>query len=283
MWESGWATAAVCWTQERGGPCLTQTYTVSFTPGSTHHVDSRARKGAERSRTLKALATPHVSQTATCVKPLLPRCTFHTFLENVCFFSPFFSKPGQENESKSWIVFLTPFVCRLRSLLRLFHLVKSSVFLLIPLVLCSPAEAVDFPREYLCLCGAYHKERHPVLSFPQWQWESWPRTWALSMSLTKTYVPLLPVINDCIRHGSRDILGRQERAPTPHEFYANWGESEFHCDTKRCQVRPVHCLVKCVKLKCCKALSPLVSLVTLLAHLLVLNNVNQGCYNSLTS
>lgn len=44
-------------------------------------------EGRERSRTLKALATFHVSQPAACVKLLLPRCTFHTFLKNVCFFT----------------------------------------------------------------------------------------------------------------------------------------------------------------------------------------------------
>lgn len=74
---------------------IMQTYTVSFTFESTYQLDSRDCKGGERSRTLKAQATSHVEQTGTCVMLLLPRCTFHTFLKNVCLF--FFTR------SREWI------------------------------------------------------------------------------------------------------------------------------------------------------------------------------------
>lgn len=71
---------------ELGKLYIMQTYTVSFTFENTYQLDSHDCKGGERSRTLKAQATSHVEQTGTCVMLLLPRCTFHTFLKNVCLF-----------------------------------------------------------------------------------------------------------------------------------------------------------------------------------------------------
>lgn len=107
--------------------CLMQTYTVSFTCESARQPDSRGCKGGERSRTLKALATPQVSQTATCVEALLPRCTFHTFLKNVCFY--FFLNQVKRMNPKPNCVSHMLFVCTRRS--------SSGLFFYILCCLCS--------------------------------------------------------------------------------------------------------------------------------------------------
>lgn len=74
---------------------------------------------------------------------------------------------------------------------------------------------------------ANHKESLPVLSFPQWQWESWPRAWALAVALTITYAPLLPVINGYIRFGNKDILGCQGSRQLPLDIHENGTTASF--------------------------------------------------------
>lgn len=72
-----------------------QTYAVSFTSEGTYQLDSRNGKGGERSRTLKALATSRVSQTATCVSFSSHAAHFTHSSRMFAFFLP-----GQERE---WI------------------------------------------------------------------------------------------------------------------------------------------------------------------------------------
>ena len=179
-----------------------QTHTVPFTCENTYQSDSggwrERERERERSRTLKALATFHVSQPATCVKLLHPRRTFHTFLKNVCFFT----------RSREWVQ--SCIVCVSAALCRsLYKTTSSCAIRSLPShqFFCSPIESSS--QWVFMSSWADHKESLPVLSFPQWQWESWPRAWALAVALTKTYASLLPVINDYISFGNKDIRGCQ--------------------------------------------------------------------------
>lgn len=92
-----------------------------------------------------------------------------------------------------------------------FFIVQSSVFLPLDWKCC-------FSQWVFMSSCANHKESLPVLSFPQWQWESWPRAWALTPTIT--YVSLHPVINDCIRLGHKDILCNKFYRHTDDETFA---------------------------------------------------------------
>lgn len=79
-----------------------QTYRFCFTSESTYQLDSSDCKGKERSRTLKALANSHVSQTATCVSFSSHAAHFTHSSRMFAFFLP-----GQEKEwNQSCIVCL---------------------------------------------------------------------------------------------------------------------------------------------------------------------------------
>lgn len=144
-------------------------------------------------------------------KLLLPRCTFHTFPKNVCFL---FTRSRKRMKPKlhcvsafrrqwgrgvTWVCFILCNVFRAQSAISV--------------------EILAFPSEYLC---PYHKKRLRVLSFPQWQWESWPKTLAPAMALPN--VLLLPVISDYIMFGNEDIFAcwRSWSDPIPRR----WGHKE---------------------------------------------------------
>lgn len=92
------------------------------------------------------------------------------------------------------------------------------------------------------------------------------------MSITKTCVPLLPVINDCIRHGSRDTLGHQE-VPTLN-FHMNRVECKFHFDTKKVLSSTGISLNKRGKRKMLQGHAAISHLCHLVNLLLVQNNGN---------
>lgn len=188
-----------------------QTYRFCFTSESTYQLDSSDCKGKERSRTLKALANSHVSQTATCVSFSSHAAHFTHSSRMFAFFLP-----GQEREwnqscivcllsadsgegGVTWVCFILCNVFRAQSAISV--------------------EILAFPSEYLC---PYHKKRLPVLSFPQWQWESWPKILAPAMALPN--VLLLPVISDYIIFGNEDIFAfwRSWSDPIPRQ----WGHEE---------------------------------------------------------
>lgn len=188
-----------------------QTYRFCFTSESTYQLDSSDCKGKERSRTLKALANSHVSQTATCVSFSSHAAHFTHSSRMFAFFLP-----GQEREwnqscivcllsadsgegGVTWVCFILCNVFRAQSAISV--------------------EILAFPSEYLC---PYHKKRLPVLSFPQWQWESWPKILAPAMALPN--VLLLPVISDYIIFGNEDIFAfwRSWSDPIPRR----WGHEE---------------------------------------------------------
>lgn len=158
---------------------------------------------------------PHLKSTGnfSCLanshmcKLLLPRCTFHTFLKNVCFL---FTRSRKRMNPKLH--------CVSQQLsadsgkgggghFGLFHLVQR---------LCP---VISFLLKFLLFPVSIYvltiKKRLPMLSFPQWQWESWPK--ALAPATTLTNVLQLPVINDYVRFGSEDILTCQRSwdHPTP--------------------------------------------------------------------
>lgn len=115
---------------------------------------------------------------------------------------------------------------------RQFHLVQFVLCPVISFFLQSDWKSC-FSQWVFMSSWANHKESLPVLSFPQW--ESWPRAWALTVALTITYTPLLPVISDYIRFGNKDILGCQGSTPSSPipGFPWEWKKCKFYSATER--------------------------------------------------
>ena len=176
-----------------------QTYTVLLASENSYQFDSRDCKGwreqphLESPGSFSCLANSHMCQTSPPTQHIS-----HIPKECLLFYQVNRINPALHCVSSTLSSFPWSFYEACFILCNSFF-AQSSVFLQSHWNTC-------FSQWVFMSSWADHKDSFPVLSFPQWRWESWRRAWALAVAPTITYASVLPVISDYIKVGNKDIL-----------------------------------------------------------------------------